>query len=166
MKKFLSIFLVLTLVFGMSALPVFSSGASGDNGAHQKLLSDLGITDASDAPDELVTRGQFALEISRAMGIEKMPAGYKLPYTDVSQSNVYYEGIYNLYAWRVISDSEYFRPNDVITSNEALKIAISALGYDFMALAQGGWPAGYASTASKLGISSMSGRTAKMWSIR
>ena len=153
MKKFLSIFLALTLVLGMSALPVFSSAASGDSDAHQKLLFDLGITDGmTDANDELVTRGQFALEVSRAMGIEKMPAGYKLPYTDVSQSSDYYEGIYNLYAWRVISDAETFRPGDVITSNEALKIAISALGYDFMALAQGGWPAGYAWAASKLGV--------------
>jgi len=153
MKKFISIFLALTLVLGMSALPVFSSAASSGADAHQKLLFDLGITDGmTDATDELVTRGQFALEVSRAMGIEKMPAGYKLPYTDVSQNSEYYEGIYNLYAWRVISDAETFRPDDVITSNEALRIVISALGYDFMALASGGWPSGYTSAASRLGI--------------
>ena len=153
MKKLLSLILVFALCLGTVYLPVGASESQESSDITQKLLTDLGIVDGSDDFDTNVTRGQFALDISRALNIVKMPAGYKIPYTDVPETNEYYEGVYNLYAWRVISDSEKFRPDDYITPNEALKIAVSALGYDFIALANGGWPTGYIAAASQLGIS-------------
>ncbi|MBQ4528780.1 MAG: hypothetical protein II998_11995, partial [Clostridia bacterium] len=152
MKKILSLLLCVALVLSVCSLPVFASGSIASAKEAQKVLSDLGIIEANAELSDTITRGEFALEISKAMNIVKMPSGYKLPYADVAEGSKCYEGVYNLYAWRVISEAPYFRPDDVITSHEALKIAVATLGYDFLALANGGYPTGYVAAATQLGI--------------
>ncbi len=152
MKKILSLCLIFAILSGFMLIPVSASEAGADSGIEEKILSDLGILSSYDNLDLEISRGEFALMMCKTLGIEKMPAGYKLPYADVSESSEYYEGVYNLYAWRAISDAELFRPDDAITLHEALKIGVASLGYDFIATSSGGWPAGYVNAATQLGI--------------
>lgn len=150
-KHILSVILVIAMLSSFITLHGFAASSSAQSEA-QKILSDLGIVSSSENAKDFMTRGEYANEISKVMNVESLPAGYVLPFEDVSASSSCYNGVYNLYAWRAISEATLFRPDDVITSNEALKIAVSLLGYDFLALANGGYPAGYAATASSLGI--------------
>lgn len=152
MKKLLSLCLIISILSGFMLVPVSASAAESDYGIEAKVLSDLGILDSYDNLDLEITRGEFATMVSKTLGIVKMPAGYKIPYADVTESSACYEGVYNLYAWRAISDAEYFRPDDVITLHEALKMAVASLGYDFIAAESGGWPTGYVNAATQLGI--------------
>lgn len=48
-----------------------------------------------------------------------------------------------------ISKGGNFRPDDIITKNEAVQIMVSVLGYGRYAEAAGGWPSGYIAAAQK-----------------
>ncbi len=150
-SKLLSLTLIIALLSSFLIIPG-AGAAFVQSGEAQKILSDLGVIEASEDVNAPITRGEFASEISRVMNVESLPEGYVLPFTDVAPGSKHYAGVYNLYAWRAISSADLFRPEDVITTNEALKIAVSLLGYDFLALANGGYPGGYTSAASQLGI--------------
>ena len=45
-----------------------------------------------------------------------------------------------------------FAPNDFITRRDALKIIVNALGYEPMAIKEGGYPNGYIAAAERIGI--------------
>ncbi|MBQ4630222.1 MAG: hypothetical protein IJB70_04465 [Clostridia bacterium] len=153
MKKLLGIILVFSLLSSLFVTPAFSaSQTSVDVSREEALLSDLGIVQDDADLSKNLTRGEFADYICKLLNIVDMPSGYKLPYNDVPETHQYYKGIYNIYAWRLISDSSSFRPDDLITVSEASKIVVSALGYDFMAIANGGYPGGYISAATQLGV--------------
>ena len=47
----------------------------------------------------------------------------------------------------LISKGEYFRPDDIITADEAAAIVLRATGYGELAEYKGGWPSGYAQCA-------------------
>ncbi len=152
MKRLISLVLAVMLVIPAFSLNVFSaSQTSGDYSRQEALLSDLDIASRGEDLSAYVTRGEFAKYLSKLMNIIYMPGGYVLPYNDVPESHPAYEGIYNLYAWRVISDSASFRPDDNVTVSEASKMIVSCLGYDFMALSLGGYPGGYVAAATQLG---------------
>ncbi len=53
----------------------------------------------------------------------------------------------------MISSADNFRPKDAITYNEAIKMCVVALGYDYLAKAYGGWPVGYIKIASDVNLS-------------
>ena len=153
MKKVLSLIIAVMLVVPVFSAPAISaSAASEDYSRQEALLSNLNIIDGGEDLSTYVTRGEFAKYLSKLMNIIYMPDGYKLPYTDVPATHPSFEGIYNLYAWRVISDSESFRPDDKVTTTEAAKMIVSCLGYDFMANSLGGYPGGYISAATRLGV--------------
>ena len=46
-----------------------------------------------------------------------------------------------------------FEPDGNVTYEQAVKMIISAIGYNLMAEANGGWPGGYLKTAHKYGVS-------------
>ena len=153
MKKYIC--LILSLLMIMSSVSVVSLAASdsSDDFAYSALLSDLGIIDVpTDGNSKPISRGEFVQAVYNASHIEPMAKGYEMPYEDVDTSNKYYEGIYNIYAMGAISDSAIFRPDDAITANEALKIAVSVLGYNFLAKDLGGYPSGYVASANRLGL--------------
>lgn len=52
----------------------------------------------------------------------------------------------------IISAGEYFRPYDSLTMAEMIKMGVSALGYDFLAQRDGGWPVGYYKTATGIDL--------------
>ena len=151
-KSIFSLLLVISLLASAMILPSFAASSSATDEEASKVLLDLGIIDSADGAADPITRGEFASEIARVMNVVTMPEGYVLPFSDVAAGSRYHNGVYNLFAWKAISASEKFRPDDVITSNEALKIAVSLLGYDFLAVNGGGYPQGYVAAASQLGI--------------
>lgn len=117
-----------------------------------KLLTDLGIYDDSfSILDEEITRERFAVMVSRLIGTEYSYVG-SMSFEDVSEEMECFEEICNLYSRKLISPSKNFRPKDIVTSSEASKILVSALGYGSMAEMRGGYPAGYQSVGLELGL--------------
>ena len=151
-KSLLSLLVVICLLASVMVLPSVAASSSASDEETSKILLDLGIIESADGASDLITRGEFASEIAAIMNVVSMPEGYVLPFSDVAPGSKYHNGVYNLFAWKAISASESFRPDDIITSNEALKIAVSLLGYDFLAVNNGGYPQGYVAAASQLGI--------------
>lgn len=112
------------------------------------LLEDLGIAYNFQDLTDGITRAEFCSLIISAINIGDTSDTHVLPYTDVSQTHVYYSAIYDAYALGLISPAELFNPDRIITLNEACKIAVHSISYDFLADANGGWPTGYVVAAS------------------
>ncbi len=106
-----------------------------------RLLSALGVEtkDSSTA----VTRGNFADYIIKAVNMSEVSPSGEMPYEDVSPDDKYYNSVGVLYDIGVLSYGTQFNPERAITATEAAKIIVSTLGYDYVAMAHGGYPAGY-----------------------
>lgn len=111
-----------------------------------------------DIPDPAAAKadGQF---ITRAEALEVFVAllGYhgnsesEVPFTDI-KGEITGAAKYAL-DLKMISASDTFRPNDPITYDEAFKMCVTALGYDYLAKLYGGWNAGYIRMAAETNLS-------------
>ncbi|MBO5371001.1 MAG: hypothetical protein J6B23_10055 [Clostridia bacterium] len=120
------------------------------------LLSELGFIPESIEQnyngDKKVTRGDFASLMSLSMGLSGigLDADAGKFFTDVLQSNENYKDIGLCASVNLISGDGMgkFNPEKRISFSEAVKIVMSALGYDELAKAYGGYPTGYLKCAS------------------
>ena len=127
-------------------------------GEEVKVLQALGIYgedingfDASKA----VARGEFATIAVRLMGMAEDVGSSKVTlFSDVPEDNEYYHYISKAVGLRLMSgyDKTRFGINDTIKTEEALKVVVSILGYDVSARQKGGYPDGYITEASSLGL--------------
>lgn len=149
MKK-LSLILIVALI--LSSICITPYAASVDNTADEMantLLLDLGIASDFENLSEGITRAEFCSLVISAINIGGLnKTSHVLPFTDVDESHMFYNAIYDAYALGLISSAELFNPDRIITLNEACKIAIIAISYDFLAEANGGWPSGYIAAAT------------------
>lgn len=116
------------------------------------VLYSLGIFDESNiAPEKNITRQEAARYI---MGLLKETDAKPKDtiYEDVKIDNKYSGFISSALARGVISEALNFRPEDKITGSEFIKMLVSALGYDFLATLEGGYPDGYIFAAQKTGL--------------
>lgn len=158
MKK-LSLILIVALILSSFCTVPYASAADtmADNMANTLLL-DLGIASNFDNLSEGITRAEFCSLVISAINMGDLSDSHTLPFTDVTDSHPFYNAIYDAYALGLISSAELFNPDRIITLNEACKIAITAISYDFLAEANGGWPSGYiAAATSKDLLDSVSG---------
>lgn len=114
-------------------------------------LNSLGIwnTDIADTA-EAVTRGQFAVLAAQLLGMEPqtLHSAPHAVFDDVADSDKAYAAVSFLADKGVVGgDGGIFCPERAITYNEAVKILVCALGYEAPAIAKGGYPGGYVSTA-------------------
>lgn len=155
MKKACSILLVFAMVLGMtfgaSALEQTSEGYRVDGSVvaeAQALLSSISKSDIFDEiTDKPVTRGEFVNSVADLAGLNAS-LEVELPFEDVPAGSEYAIGVYNAFKAGLISGGNSFRPNDTITYNEAVKIAVSAMGYSTLADYSGGYPSGYLKVAN------------------
>ena len=150
----------------LAAFMIFTfSGVSAAEAQYQKeynLLSDLKLLPADMTvkyiPAQNITRGSFASLLVNAVGYEKTGAvaGDLSPFADVKTSDENYKAI------RLCSDfgiargdgAGNFNPGRAVSGAEAVKMIMSALGYDELAKAYGGYPAGYFVCAAENKITS------------
>lgn len=127
-----------------------------------ELLSELGFIPKSVEQNyngnKKVTRGDFASLMSLSMGLEDigLDADASKFFTDVPQSNENYKDIGLCASVNLISGDGMgkFNPEKRISFSEAVKIVMSALGYDELAKAYGGYPTGYLKCASNNKVTS------------
>ena len=150
-------FLTAVILLGCTAAPTAAAEVSAGMGDAQiPLLVGLGIMQGGgngnlnlEAP---VTRGEFAAMICRTMGLSA--------YTEQQKFLDVQPGHWAFAAVQGVSDQGYlvgdadgnFRPDAPILMQEAAKVLVAVLGYGYPAAEDGGYPAGYLSTARKIGV--------------
>lgn len=116
-------------------------------------LESLGVFDENYTREEdTVTRAEAAMMSMRLLGMEAGAAQDNV-FADVSADTAYSGYIAYAKTMSVMGGSDgYFDPNRSITGHEAVKVLVAALGYNAVALENGGYPSGYLGQASSLGL--------------
>ena len=154
MKKLSSILLTfLILVNIASPICVFSaSGTRADVSRSLALLCDLELAATDEDTSAEVTRAEF---VGRVVRVLNYPVSYNFdvsPFEDVSLQNEYYYEICNSISMGLISPAQNFYPDRAISFNEAIKVAVAACGYTFLADVYGGYPSGYIAAANRVDL--------------
>ena len=163
LKKTLAVVLAFAMILSMGAISTFAySDVTAGTVVSEAvgILSNLniltGFEDGTFKPDETVTRAQMAAIICRTLGYEdqaKSSMGSTV-FNDVAADH-WAAGYINVaQAQQIINgygDGNY-GPEDKVTYEQAVKMIVSALGYDLAAQRKGGYPTGYLAIASAEGI--------------
>ncbi len=101
-----------------------------------------------------VTRAEFCKMVAVMISGGYVPSGFDARFADVGKDHWAYDYINMAAAYGLISgtDKYSFTPDSGITFEQAMKVLVNALGYENMAEAAGGYPAGYTVTGISLGI--------------
>ena len=114
--------------------------------------------------DIAISRAEFIAGLEKIMNINIAPCT-EVEFADVPITHNYASNIHTALKLGWVSQSANFRPSEAVTYSEAVKIICSALGYDVMANAKGGYPTGYLKCASDIrldnGISNYAALTKK-----
>lgn len=97
-----------------------------------------------------VSRGEFVDQVLKLFRLEMTWDTGEAAFRDVGQTHAYFGAVQTAVSLGMISGGENFEPDRAITLPEALKILLSAAGYQTMADWQGGYPVGYLSVAASL----------------
>lgn len=116
------------------------------------------VSPNTDYPNN-VTRGEFASALSRLCNLDEASIGANLKYDDVTNDTLFSKYIYSVgMANLMVGSDGKFRPEEYITFNQAAKAVVTALGYQGIANAKGGYPEGYYAVALDLGLTTGAGR--------
>lgn len=148
MKRILCVFLALLLT--ATIVQPTSSFVYADDTAYSQsdsILDALGV-DVRVANPETVTRSEFLYIL---MQILKAPSSdnSELPYSDISPFDYYYPVVRYALDLGIISSADKFYPYSPVKFQDACKMMISALGMDFVAKNNGGYPTGFMVAAQK-----------------
>lgn len=111
----------------------------------ERVLMDLRILDG--AAEETVTRADFVHSVIGLLNFDAADYREPLPFSDIELGTISYGEIGILYQMGVLSANSAFFPAEPIAEDEAVKILVSALGYDREAQERGGYPVGYKDVA-------------------
>lgn len=164
LKKTLAVVLAFAMILSMGAISTFAAYSDVEAGTKVYeavgILSNLniltGFEDGTFKPDETVTRAQMAAIICRTLGYEDQAQSSmgSTVFNDVAADH-WASGYINVaQAQQIINgygDGNY-GPEDKVTYEQAVKMIVSALGYELAAQAKGGYPTGYLAIASAEGI--------------
>lgn len=157
MKKIIIFFLCLAIINPFSTCFAMAAGEFGESIDDAiALLSHLEIIsqydDGTYGIDESVTRAEMAVIIARMCRINENEIADKQYYLDMPSGHWAAFAVNTLAERGILSPDTYFRPDDPVNINEAVKIFVCALGYGVMADSKGGYPAGHLSVANKLDL--------------
>ncbi|MGN0182514.1 MAG: S-layer homology domain-containing protein [Candidatus Ornithomonoglobus sp.] len=159
-KKLVSAAAALAITVGASTAFAVFPDVSETDGCYTavNLLSALGIVEGDENgyfnPSDKVTRAEFTKMVVNMIGQEDV--ANSLTTTDFEDSKEHWaagyiqtgaaNGFINGY------DAAHFGPDDTVTYAQAVKMLVSVTGYTVYAENKGGWPAGYITYGSTLGI--------------
>jgi len=155
MKKLISFLLSLVLVFTAFAMTssVYAEEAK-DNEINISLETDLlcQLGFVSDESSEFTTRAELASVMVAMMNVKTSDSQNGVnPFSDMDSSNPAYPAMKSAYDLGLLSGGNA-RPNDYVTYNEAVKMAVCMAGYGVYANHRGAYPVGFVSTASENGF--------------
>ncbi|MFC0214027.1 tandem-95 repeat protein [Paenibacillus chartarius] len=88
-----------------------------------------GISDAEFAPEQAITRAEFAAIVGRGLGLSKEQGSSAVSFKDVAASDWYNEAVKNVSSYGLVNGYEdgTFQPNRTITRVEAMAILARAM---------------------------------------
>ena len=159
MKKLLALMLSVAMVLTMGTnVMAYSDVEEGTYVSEAvTVLSNLdilnGYEDGTFKPEATITRAEMAKIVCETLGYYGMGSD-KTPFDDVEPKH-WAAGYINTAAGLGIINgygNGKFGPEDTVTYEQAIKMVVCALGYEPMAESKGGWPAGYTSVATNIGL--------------
>lgn len=178
-KRIISLVLVFAMILPMVVL-ASSDDAQTEFTYAEEVFEGLGIINAETySPHTKITRGEFATLVSKLVlynSSSDMDKWYQnnfepedvtgaLPesplFSDVDGSHKHFTGIKTLVNMGYMKGigGNVFAPDFRMTLTEGAKVVVSMLGYDEIASAVGGFPAGYTNVANKCKLFSEIGKS-------
>ena len=158
-KRIIGVLLTLTMVLSSSVFALTFPDVSEKDTNQEAIdvLSSLGIIkgyeDGQFKPDKGVTRAELTSLLMRMLnlsitGTSVADSGY----TDVANNHWAVYDIKTASAMEIIKGygDGRFGPEDSVTYEQAVKMIVCTLGYEYAAVEQGGWPSGYIMVAKNL----------------
>ena len=179
LKKVLAV--VLTIAMMLTVAPAFAFTDVPSEGSTAEAINVLaalgllqGYEDQTFRPGETITRAEFAAVICRLINLEDAALsaqGTPSEFTDVPSNpadpwEVGYVNIAKRQGIIVGYGDGTFGPNNPVLFEEAVKMIVCALGYEYDAEQQGGYPGGYLVVGSTTRITSGAAGTAGQPAIR
>lgn len=160
MKKAVLLSLLIVMCINTIVASADSSGATTLSTEVERTLAleiMIGDENGSFHFSDNITRGEFSVVAIRMMNLESWAQSV------VNTESEFYDVPENHFAASSISvcselglvngyEDGSFRPDEPITSKEAIKIIVTLLGYETVAMRRGGYPMGYIGVAASLGI--------------
>ncbi|MBE7030503.1 MAG: S-layer homology domain-containing protein [Ruminococcaceae bacterium] len=148
-KRIISLALVFCVLLTIASFGSVAQ-AQKDYTKAVELLDGLDIYHTENG-NKAITRGEFAQMVSNILNHNMPPAVTNGHFGDVTAADSFSGAVYNLAQRGIISgyDATSFRPDEPVLLEQAVKILLSAMGYDTYIKAQGGaYPAHYITLAT------------------
>ncbi len=159
MKRIIAFLTTITIIVSLlcGVMPVGADSSDDTFTDKVTLLSMLGIIDSVDVSSDsetAVTRAEFAKYVAAIMGLGDFSSNELDYFDDVPADHWAKDAVNALTQRGVISaaSDRRFNPGAKITTHEALKMVLCAVGYGEYANIRGGYPTGYIFIARRLDI--------------
>lgn len=168
LKKFISSIAALSMVAGLAVAPVSAANFSdvADTAEYKQAFDELfalgiftGYEDGTVKPENNITRAEVTKLVVAAMGPSYTEAALgaaniDTQFTDVPGSHwaagYVATGVANSFINGM--DATTFAPEENVTYAQIVKMIVAAMGYTSICERNGGWPNGYLTTASSIGV--------------
>lgn len=169
MKRLLSLILIFLLGLNLCMFTYAEDqNVNISNFKEEKnFLNLLDISGSSVLDKAEITRGEFVAYTVNLLYpdniFDSKEEGNDILFSDVDGAYVFFDEIRAAKSLGIIRGTSdmLFKPDDVITFNDAVVVMVNALGYSYYAQANGGYPAGYLFAASQIaltkGVANVSG---------
>lgn len=168
LKKFISSIAALTMVSGLAVAPVSAANFSdvADTAVYKQAFDELyalgifiGYEDGTIKPDNNITRAEVTKLVVATMGPSYTEAALgaaniDTQFTDVPGSHWAAGYVATGVANNFINgmDPTTFAPEENVTYAQIVKMIVAAMGYTSICERNGGYPNGYLTTASSIGV--------------
>lgn len=149
-KRFISIF---TAICVLLCSITFTAAAKADADYSQavEMVKAFGVY-SPESNSGVMTRGEFALIVSNILNYGTALSNVNGQFTDVTVADSFSGAVYDLVSRKIISGytTDSFKPDSPILYEQAIKIILSAAGYDqYVEAKRGSYPSSYMLAASE-----------------
>lgn len=154
MKKVLSLIIALCLLCSIVQMPSYATDTEESNEAAETLEA-LGIMEGSGGDlmlEKVLTRAEFVTMLIRVLGAEyENPTVY---FDDVGADHWAVSSVATACEMGIVNgiDEKHFAPDTPVLYEEAVKMLVTALGYEVWATKKGGYPTGYIAVAQSVDL--------------
>lgn len=163
-KRILALFVAFLLIGTLVNATAAEENVQTKSSYQIGFLTKLGVLPNEFNAEATFTKAEFVCLVMKALGgAENFGAGNNVYFLDVTQERADYTAIYAAASLGIIRGEEnyLFHPDKTISYEEAVSIAVNAMGYNVKAMVNGGYPVGYITVAQQVGILANVGTEAK-----
>ena len=155
-NRVISLFIIFTMLLGMMAAVQAAEETEQYKDREEILQNLMTLPEEITAEAQSISRGAYAQALAALINRGQVPAGggSSSKFYDIYGSQRQADAVAALEARGIVSGdgSGFFEPGRNILFSEALKMLLSAMGYDEAARQSGGYPSGYIGVAAGLGL--------------